>query len=88
MFIKPRFRIVPDGTRIQFMRGRYMGLIVSAILSTASIIMFFYPGLNLGIDFSGGVVIEVHTPGPANFAQIHAALAAGHVPDQGVQRFG
>ena len=39
MFVKPRFRIVPDGTRIKFMRGRYMGLIVSAILSTASIIM-------------------------------------------------
>jgi preprotein translocase subunit SecF len=88
MFVKPRFRLVPDGTRIHFMRGRYMGLIVSAILSTASVIMFFYPGLNLGIDFSGGVVMEVHTPGPANFAQIHAALAADHIPDQGVQRFG
>ena len=37
MFIKPRFRLVPDNTRIQFMRGRYMGLIVSAILSTASV---------------------------------------------------
>src|ERR1700710_329415 len=88
MFIKPRFRLVPDGTRIQFMRGRYMGLIVSAILSTASVVMFFYPGLNLGIDFSGGVVMEVRTQGPADFAQIHAALAAEHVPNQGVQRFG
>jgi preprotein translocase SecF subunit len=80
MFIKPRLRLVPDNTRIQFMRGRYMGLIVSAILSTASVVMFFYPGLNLGIDFSGGVVMEVRTDGPADFAQIHAA--------QGVQRFG
>jgi preprotein translocase subunit SecD/preprotein translocase subunit SecF len=88
MFIKPRFRLVPDNTRIQFMRGRYMGLIVSAILSTASVIMFFYPGLNLGIDFSGGVVMEVRTQGPADFAQIHAALSAEHVPAQGVQRFG
>jgi preprotein translocase SecF subunit len=70
------------------MRGRYMGLIVSAILSTASVIMFFYPGLNLGIDFSGGVVMEVRTDGPANFAQIHAALTADSIPDQGVQRFG
>ncbi len=88
MFIKPRLRLVPDNTRIHFMRGRYMGLIVSAILSTASVVLFFYPGLNLGIDFSGGVVMEVRTQGPADFAQIHAALAAEHVPDQGVQRFG
>jgi preprotein translocase subunit SecF len=88
MFIKPRLRLVPDNTRINFMRGRYMGLIVSAILSTASVIMFFYPGLNLGIDFSGGVVMEVRTDGPADFAQIHAALNAEHVAAQGVQRFG
>src|SRR6195952_5627290 len=88
MFIRPRLRLVPDGTRIHFMRGRFMGLIVSAVLSTASVVLFFYPGLNLGIDFSGGVVMEVRTQGPADFAQIHAALSAEHIPDQGVQRFG
>ena len=88
MFIKPRLRIVPDGTRIQFMRGRFMGLIVSAILSTASVVMFFYPGLNLGIDFSGGIVMEARTPGPADFGAIRAALEDAHVPPQGVQRFG
>jgi preprotein translocase SecF subunit len=88
MFIRPRFRIVPDGTRIQFMKGRFMGLIVSAILSTASVVLFFYPGLNLGIDFSGGIVMEVRTDGPANFTQIREALASAGVPAQGVQRFG
>ena len=88
MFIRPLFRIVPDGTRIKFMRGRFMGLIVSAILSTASVVLFFHPGLHLGIDFSGGVVIQAKTPGPADFAQIRAALTAAGIPDQGVQRFG
>jgi preprotein translocase SecF subunit len=88
MLIKPLFRLVPDGTRIKFMRGRYMGLIVSALLSTASVILFFYPGLNLGIDFSGGIVVEMRTQGPADFAQIHAALTKQNITTQGVQRFG
>jgi preprotein translocase SecF subunit len=88
MFIRPLFRLCPDNTRIKFMRGRFMGLIVSAILSTASIILFFYPGLHLGIDFSGGVIMEVRTPAPADFAAIRAALAAQGVVAPGVQRFG
>jgi preprotein translocase subunit SecD/preprotein translocase subunit SecF len=88
MFIRPLFRIVPDGTRIRFMRGRFMGLIVSAILSSASIAMFFYPGLKLGIDFSGGIVMEARTPAAADFSQIRAALAEANVPAQGVQSFG
>jgi preprotein translocase SecF subunit len=86
--MKPALRLVPDNTRISFMRGRYLGLIVSAILSTASVVMFFYPGLHLGIDFSGGVVMQVRTDGPADFGQIHAALSAERVAAQGVQRFG
>jgi preprotein translocase SecF subunit len=88
MFFRPAMRFVPDGTRIKFMRGRFMGLIVSAILSSASVILFFYPGLNLGIDFKGGIVMELRTDGPADFAKIRAALAAQGLREPGVQRFG
>ncbi len=88
MFIKPRLRLVRDNTRIQFMKVRYTGLIISAVLSTLSLVLFFYPGLHLGIDFSGGVVMEVKTPGPADLSQIHTALREAGIPDQGVQRFG
>ena len=87
-FLRPMLRLVPDNTRFQFRKGRYLGLIISAILSTASIGLFFYPGLNLGIDFSGGVIMELRTPGPADFPKIRQALASTHVGEQGVQRFG
>jgi preprotein translocase subunit SecD/preprotein translocase subunit SecF len=88
MFIKPIFRFVPDGTRIRFMNGRFAGLIVSAVLSTASVILFLYPGLNLGLDFKGGVVLQVQTPGPANFPALRAALAKAGLADANLQSFG
>jgi len=88
MFIRPSFRFVPDGTRIKFMRGRFAGLIVSAVLSTASLLLAYYPGLNLGLDFRGGVVMEARTDGPADFAKIRTALAAQGIREPGVQRFG
>jgi preprotein translocase subunit SecD/preprotein translocase subunit SecF len=82
------FRFVPDGTRIRFMNGRFAGLIVSAVLSTASIVLFFYPGLNLGLDFRGGVVLQVQTAQPADFSALRAALARAGLADASLQSFG
>ena len=88
MFIRPTLRLVPDGTNIQFMKGRFLGLLTSAILSLASVVLFFHPGLHLGIDFRGGIVMEVRTEGPADFSKLRAGLAAARVPEAGLQRFG
>ena len=88
MLLRPLLRLAPDNTRIRFMRGRFIGLATSAVLSVSSLIVAFYPGLNLGIDFKGGIVMQVHTADPADFNRIRAALAAHDVPPAGLQRFG
>ncbi len=88
MFMKPAFRLVRDGTTFHFMRGRFLGLIVSAILSSASVGLFLYPGLNLGIDFRGGIVMEARTPQPADIAAIRAGLVKAGLHEPSVQRFG
>lgn len=88
--IGTRFRFFPDHTNIQFMKARYSGLIISALISAASLGLAFHPGLKMGIDFSGGVAIEAKTPGPgpADAATLQSALRdAGLGPVQ-VQRFG
>src|SRR5579872_634770 len=88
LFTRPLLRFMPDDTHIRFMRGRFLGLATSAVLSTLSIILFVYPGLNLGIDFQGGIVMEVRTEGAADIGKIRAALAAQNIREPGVQRFG
>ena len=88
MLLRPLFRLAPDNTKIRFMRGRFIGLATSAVLSLLSLAVAFYPGLNLGIDFKGGIVMEVRTPATANFGAIRTSLAAHNVPPAGLQRFG
>ncbi len=88
MFLRPLLRFVPDNTRIHFMRARFWGLAGSFLLSTISIGLFFYPGLNLGIDFKGGIVMEVTTPSPADIPTLRTAFAHDHIQLAGLQTFG
>lgn len=85
---RPLFRLCPDVTKIPFMRGAVAGLVVSAVLSSASLVGAFYPGLEKGIDFKGGIVMEVRTQGPANINALRAATATLGVGDVGLQQFG
>src|SRR4029077_18157649 len=81
-------RLVPDGTAIPFMNGRFAGVITSAILSILSVMLFFYPGLNLGVDFRGGVVVELRGPQTLPADTIRAAFAPLGFGDLRVQEFG
>jgi preprotein translocase subunit SecF len=85
--IRP-LRLVPDDTAIRFMRGRFAGLITSAILSIASIVLFFYPGLNYGVDFSGGVVAELRLAKAEDHAALRSAFDQLHFGSVSVQEFG
>ncbi|MBI3503684.1 MAG: protein translocase subunit SecF [Proteobacteria bacterium] len=84
----PRLRIFPVKTDIKFMNGRFAGLALSAILSIISVILYFHPGMNYGIDFKGGIVIEARTTEAADFPAIRAVLAGQGVGQAGLQQFG
>ncbi len=88
MLMRPLFRFVPDNTRFKFMRARWFGLAGSFLLSTASLVLFVYPGLNLGIDFKGGIVMEARTQGAADIPKLRSTFAQAQIPAAGLQRFG
>lgn len=72
--IKPLLRLAPNGTAISFMKARFLGIGLSIVLSLASIALFIHPGLSYGIDFKGGIQMEVRTPGSVDIGQMRTAL--------------
>lgn len=83
-----RLRLVPDKTKVAFMKGAKTGLIVSALLSFISVILYFHPGLTYGIDFAGGVVVEARTQGNADFNALRGALESGGLKHVQLQQIG
>lgn len=69
---------------INFMRGRFVGLAASAILSIASVFLFIKPGLHYGIDFSGGSLVEVQAP-TLTVEQLREGLSHDDLPAVAIQ---
>jgi preprotein translocase subunit SecF len=82
-------RIVPDDTKFDFMRFRRISFPASALLSILAVVLYFTHGLNFGIDFVGGTVMEVQAKnGPANLSQMRTTLNGLGLGDVQLQQFG
>src|SRR6185503_3830548 len=75
-------------TTYPFMRTRRMWYGVSGTAIVASIVLLFWHGLNLGIDFTGGVVLEFAYPHTANLEKTRSTLVAAGYGEAQVQNFG
>lgn len=82
-------RFIPSDTRIGFIRYRMISFAVSGLLMLASIGLFFTAGLNYGIDFKGGTLIEVRNKsGPVELGAMRSRLSKIGVGEVQIQEFG
>jgi preprotein translocase subunit SecF len=82
-------RLVPDDTRIPFMWLARFGLPFSVLTMVLSLVAFLVMGLNLGIDFKGGTLVEVQSTAPeADLGDLRAKLESLELGDVEVQGIG
>ncbi len=74
-------KLVPDDTHIAFSKYRFFAFALSGFLMVASVFLFVTRGLNYGIDFRGGVTVEIGPPEGTNFTTDDIAIARSTAED-------
>ena len=80
--------LIPNDTRIDFMRMRWVSLAIAALLFAASIGTIVVNGFNYALDFTGGTVVEVRFDRPASIDGVRERLADAGYEGAQVQSFG
>ncbi|HAD24817.1 MAG TPA: protein translocase subunit SecF [Alphaproteobacteria bacterium] len=83
-----RLRLVPETTNIKFVSFRKASFLLSSLFAICSVVLFAVIGLNYGIDFRGGTMIEIGTEGPADLTRIRTIASSLGLGDVQVQSFG
>jgi preprotein translocase subunit SecF len=81
-------RLLPQNTTLNFVGKRYVAYVISAILVLGSIAAFTTAGLNFGIDFRGGILMEIKTDGPADIDELRRTTGRLGLGEVQIQTFG
>lgn len=81
-------KLIPDETNINFIGARYFAYAFTAVLILGSIFLLATKGLNFGIDFTGGTVIEVRTPEVPDLGALREELNGLGLGAISIQEFG
>jgi preprotein translocase SecF subunit len=81
-------RLVPPNTRIDFMRWHKFTFGLAVVMTVASVLLVAFKGLNYGIDFAGGILMEVRAEQAPDLADMREHLSGIGVGEVALQSFG
>ncbi|MDR1361655.1 MAG: protein translocase subunit SecF [Holosporaceae bacterium] len=82
------YKLIPHDTKIDFVAKRRFVFAFSILVTLTSILAFVFSGLNFGVDFRGGFVLEVRTPQAADVGVLRDKLGKLEIGEIYLQEFG
>ena len=79
---------ITKDTHIDFMKARFFTYTLSIVLVVLSFLSMYYKGFNFGIDFSGGVLMEIKSEKPINVEEIRSKLSVLKLDELNLQTMG
>lgn len=81
-------KLVPDNTNIDFLRWRFLAIGITLALIAASIALLAIRGLNYGVDFAGGLMVEARFEQPVSLDELRGTVNALGLGESSLQEFG
>ena len=69
-------KLLPTNINLKFLNKKKFFFVASILMVSSAVGLFFTKGLNYGIDFQGGIMIDVRTQGPADMRSMRSQISA------------